>query len=107
MTSVARRWSAAAVCAFALGAGAAPALAAKDYVGGPPPNVPPDTVPPDTVAPEVLGTVEGRTASVTVAASATEPIPITGGDIAGLTAVGLASLATGTVLVRRGRRAPG
>lgn len=31
-------------------------------------------------------------------------LPVTGGDIAGLTGVGLAAIGTGTVLVRRSRR---
>jgi len=31
-------------------------------------------------------------------------LPITGGDVAGLTAIGLASVAVGTTLVRRSRR---
>lgn len=74
------------------------ALAGPDYVGRTPPTVPND--------PRVLGRVETR-AGGTGATGATDPIPITGGDVAGLTAIGVAAVATGAVLLRRGRRAPG
>lgn len=43
---------------------------------------------------KVLGTTTGRSSG----------LPVTGGDIAGLTAIGLAAVGTGTVLVRRSRR---
>jgi hypothetical protein len=41
----------------------------------------------------VIGTSAGRAG-----------LPVTGGDIAGLTGIGLAAIGTGTVLVRRSRR---
>ena len=86
----------------------APALAAgaDDYV---------NTVPPTTPS-SVEGTVVTR-ATVRTDPTSTKPtvlgatqtrglagLPVTGGDIAELTIVGLASVATGTVLVRRSRR---
>ena len=72
---------------------------ADDYVGG-------------NDGGQVLGTQLSRSTSepapVVAAAPATTSrgagLPVTGGDIAGLTAVGLASIGAGTVLVRRSRR---
>jgi LPXTG-motif cell wall-anchored protein len=76
-----------------------PAVAmADDYVGG-------------NDGGQVLGTQLSRSTSAAptpVAAPATTSrgagLPVTGGDVAGLTAVGLASIGAGTVLVRRSRR---
>lgn len=48
-------------------------------------------------ATEVLGTSFRR------AAPASATLPVTGGDVLGLTALGLGALATGAVLVRRSR----
>lgn len=102
MANNARRWVAAAVLSVALLSGAPGALAAPDdYVGRTPP-----TVPTDPVEPKVLGQVETRAATQT-GTGATDPIPITGGDVVGLTVLGVAAIAAGTALLRRGRRAPG
>ena len=81
-----------------LGGGAA--AEQDDYVGVKPTTVTRDSTPPsDPGDPgtKVLGRVVTRA-----------PIPITGGDIAGLTAVGMGAIGTGTLLLRRGRarRAP-
>lgn len=67
------------------------ALAAPDYVGGTPPEVKGNSF---TRPPEVQGVTATR-----------EPagLPITGGDVAGMTLVGLGAIGVGTVLVRRGR----
>jgi hypothetical protein len=51
--------------------------------------------------PKVQGTQFTRTA---VAPTQAARLPITGGDVAGMTAAGVAAIATGTVLVRRSRR---
>jgi hypothetical protein len=73
------------------GALAAPAAAGADpYVGNDTPQVKGE----DLV--RGSGDVAGNTES--------RGLPITGGDVAGLTALGLASVGTGTVLVRRSRR---
>jgi LPXTG-motif cell wall-anchored protein len=65
------------------------AAAADDYVGTPPP------------------TVLGETLQKPVVAAATQTrsagLPVTGGDIAGLTFVGIGAIGLGTVLVRRRR----
>jgi LPXTG-motif cell wall-anchored protein len=75
-----------------------PAVAmADDYVGG-------------NDGSQVLGTQLARStpAAPVAAAPATTSrgagLPVTGGDLAGLTAAGLASIGAGTVLVRRSRR---
>lgn len=89
-----RAWAVAIAAALSWGLVTAP-VQAQDYVGRTPPTVP--------VEPKVLGQVETRAGGT----GATDPIPITGGDVAGLTAIGMAAVATGAVLLRRGRRAPG
>jgi LPXTG-motif cell wall-anchored protein len=71
---------------------AAPVLAQTSYVGG---NT------------EVKGGTQERPAPTDVeGANESRGLPITGGDVAGLTAIGLASVGAGTVLVRRSRRRP-
>lgn len=66
------------------------ASAAPDYVGETPPEVEGNSF---TRPPEVRGVTVTR-----------EPgLPITGGDVAGMTLVGLGAIGVGTVLVRRGR----
>ena len=74
------------------------------------------TRPPDTPTPprQVQGTQGARSAAVDAdAADATDGtdgtgtgggLPVTGGDVVGLTAMGLGALAVGSVLVRRSRR---
>lgn len=105
MANSARRWVAAAVLSVGSLGMADTALAAQaDYVGRTPPTVPTD--------PKVLGQAETRDPTAApggtgTGTGATDPIPITGGDVAGLTLVGLAAIAGGSVLLRRGRRAPG
>jgi len=70
---------------------------ADDYVGG-------------NQGGQVLGTQLSRSAAPAPVAAAPASttrgagLPVTGGDIAGLTAVGLASIGAGTVLVRRSRK---
>lgn len=79
--------------------GAATVGAQDDYVRTRPATVTRDPVRPAAPAEpdtKVLGRVVTRSA----------PIPITGGDVAGLVAVGMGAIGTGTLLLRRGRRAP-
>jgi hypothetical protein len=54
----------------------------------------------------VLGTQLTRSAPAAAPASTTRGagLPVTGGDIAGMTAIGLAAVGTGTAMVRRSRR---
>jgi hypothetical protein len=60
-----------------------------------------------TTTPTVLGEQLTRTNAGAVAATnVARGLPVTGGDIAGLTAAGLGAIGVGTVLVRRGRRRP-
>lgn len=75
-----------------------PAFAQTDYV-----------TPPEEG--EVLGTELSRTppaveATVSPASTSTAggSLPVTGGDVAGLTAIGVAAIGAGAVLVRRSRR---
>lgn len=104
------------VCCAALGLGGAlgfglatPAVvwAQTDYVGVPPPVVspPPEVAPVPEAAPppEVLG-VEITRAPRAAVAPARVRLPVTGGDVAGLVAIALSAIGTGTVLVRRSRR---
>jgi LPXTG-motif cell wall-anchored protein len=79
---------ASAVAVAAAGIGAAPVLA-EDYTGTPDEGV--------------LGTELTRGTAVK-SASGARTLPVTGGDLVGLTAAGLASVAAGSVLVRRSRR---
>ena len=80
--------------ALALPAGAAAAAqTSQDYPGGTPPQVLGETLSRD-VPTEVLGQTVSRE---------DEGLPLTGGDVLGLTAIGLGAIATGTVLVRRSR----
>jgi LPXTG-motif cell wall-anchored protein len=71
------------------GAAAPAASAAEDYITNNPPQVLGETL---TRKPAAAGT------------SAARSLPITGGDMAGLTALGLGAIATGSVMVRRSRR---
>ena len=87
--------------AVLVGVTAAPAVAQTKYVGG---------------KTEVKGNTETRPAPLNPGAqvsgagdsrsSGAGGLPITGGDMAGLTALGLAAVGTGSVLVRRSRRRP-
>jgi LPXTG-motif cell wall-anchored protein len=45
-----------------------------------------------------------RVLGVTMARTAGTTLPVTGGDVAGLTVIGLGAVGVGTVLVRRSRR---
>lgn len=80
-----------AVVALSLPA-AAGAQTAPNYPGGQPP-----AVLGEQLAREVPTNVLGESASRGA------PLPVTGGDIAGLVALGLGAIGTGTVLVRRSR----
>jgi hypothetical protein len=61
---------------------------------------------PDTHVTDNSGEVEAQTATQsTDAATAGRTLPVTGGDIIGLTLLGGGAFAAGTVLVRRTRRA--
>lgn len=106
MANRARRRLAGTVFLIGMLGTASAALAGPEYVGRTPP-----TVPNDPGAAKVLGQAETRGTATggtaTGGTGATDPIPITGGDVAGLTAIGIAAVATGAVLLRRGRRAPG
>jgi hypothetical protein len=60
-----------------------------------------------TTGGDVLGTTQSRGNTGQVAGTTQSRgagLPVTGGDIAGMTIVGLAAVGTGTVLVRRSRR---
>ena len=80
-----------AVVALSLPA-AAGAQTAPSYPGGQPPAVLGEQLARE-VPTKVLGESVSRGA----------PLPVTGGDIAGLVALGLGAIGTGTVLVRRSR----
>lgn len=85
-----------ALAAVAVAASAAPAFA-QSYPGG--------TVTTVKEVAEVLGTVqEQQPAPVAVIAAQEETLPVTGGDIIGLTLLGGGLVAGGVVLVRRSRR---
>ena len=65
----------------------------------------PPTVPTDPGDPRVASETDTRVLGSTLSRSAgSQPMPITGGDVAGLTAIGLGAVGIGTGLVRRGRR---
>lgn len=81
------------VLAVALLGAPAAAVAQTDYVGRDPVTVERDAAQPQA-------RVLGRTVTRSL------PIPITGGDVAGLTLVGVGAIGAGAFLVRRGRRAP-
>jgi LPXTG-motif cell wall-anchored protein len=79
-----------AIAAAGLGI-SAPAFAQTDYVSPP--------------GDDVLGTDLSRTTPAATAPDAAGgSLPVTGGDIVGLTVIGAAALGTGVVLVRRSRR---
>ena len=80
----------AAIVVGALGLSAT-AATAEDYVGN------------NNNGSGVLGNNLGRSTGAAPATSGSG-LPVTGGDIAGMTAVGLAAVGTGAVLVRRSRR---
>lgn len=67
------------------------AMAAEDYVGKTPP--------------EVEGNSFSRPPQVQGVTATRDPggLPITGGDVAGMTVAGLGAIGVGAVLVRRGR----
>lgn len=80
------------IVAAALGS-SAPVLAQTDYVSPP--------------GDQVLGTELSRTptvASTNAAAPSSGSLPVTGGDVLGLAAIGAAAVGTGAVMVRRSRR---
>lgn len=81
--------------AVVLVVGPSAAQAAPDYVGGAPPVVAGEELVRPVADPVVLGQEVDS-----------DRIPITGGDIAGLTALGLGLAATGLLLTRRARRVP-
>lgn len=72
------------------------------YVRRTPPRVPAD--PGDPGRPTVAAEDETRVLGRVITRS--QPMPITGGDIAGFAAMGVGSVALGAVLLRRGRRRP-
>lgn len=105
MTKVRACAGAAAMVAMLLVGGVPTAGAQSDYVGRRPvtvtrdpgrPGDPGDPGDPGGTGTKVLGRTLSRAA----------PIPITGGDVAGLVVVGMGAIGTGTYLLRRGRRAP-
>ena len=91
MANRARGWVATTALCVGLFGGGSAALAQGDYPGRTPP-----TLTEDAIEPAVLGRTATRAAS--------DPIPITGSDVAGLTAIGVAAIVTGAALVRHGRR---
>ena len=74
---------------------AAGAQTAPAYPGGNPPQVMSENLSRE-VPTRVLGESQSRS-------SAGDTLPVTGGDIAGMVAVGAGAIATGAVLVRRSR----
>lgn len=87
----------------ATAAEAAPAQRGDDlYVRRTPPRVPAD--PADPGRPTVAAEDETRVLGRVITRG--QPMPITGGDVAGLAAMGAGSVALGSVLLRRGRRRP-
>jgi LPXTG-motif cell wall-anchored protein len=56
--------------------------------------------------PKVKAVEISRPIVAAVDASRGSTLPVTGGDIAGMTAIGLGAVGLGTVLVRRSRRRP-
>ena len=84
--------AAAAAVALSLPASAA-AQTSPNYPGGSPPQVLGEELSRD-VSTEVLGETVSRGG---------QGLPVTGGDVMGLTALGLGAIAAGTILVRRSR----
>lgn len=77
---------------------AASAQAVGDYPGGPPPQVLGETLGREAEEPaQVLSE------SISRASRGSDALPVTGGDVAGLVAIGLGAVTAGTVLVRRSR----
>ena len=85
-------FAAGAIVAAALGM--TTAAMAEDYVNNKPGGA---------VLGEQLSRSTGSGAVAGTSASRGAGLPVTGGDIAGLTAVGLAAVGAGTVMVRRSR----
>lgn len=84
-------------------AAAAPVRGGDDlYVRRTPPSVPAD--PGDPGRPTVRAEDDTRVLGRVVTRG--QPMPITGGDVAGLAAIGLGSVAVGAALLRRSRRRP-
>ncbi|MGD9797549.1 MAG: LPXTG cell wall anchor domain-containing protein [Acidimicrobiia bacterium] len=81
--------------AFALPAGAAAAAESCTYPATCEPTGQPQT--------EVKAGSQSTTRAEPAAASAT--LPVTGGDVVGMTVLGAGALAVGTILVRRSRKA--
>lgn len=80
-----------AVVALSLPA-AAGAQTSPNYPGGQPPQVMGEQL--NRAPTQVLGESVTR---------GSQPLPVTGGDIAGMVALGLGAIGTGTLLVRRSR----
>lgn len=89
---------AAAIAAIVLGVPAAASAQTDPYV-----NRPPEVESVDEGRPTEVAGVEASREAPAVAAQA-ETLPVTGGDVLGLAAIGLVSIGAGTVLVRRSRR---
>jgi LPXTG-motif cell wall-anchored protein len=77
---------------------------ADDYPGGTPPTVLGEQITREAPA-AVLGqsSTQGSVSGASASRGAL-PLPVTGGDIAGMTAAGVAAVGLGSVLVRRRRR---
>jgi hypothetical protein len=88
---------AAGVALSAVAGAPSTALAAEDYVGKTPPQE----------EDRVLGTTFSREPQVESVRTSRAPeaggLPITGGDVAGMTLIGFGAVALGSVLLRRGR----
>jgi hypothetical protein len=83
------------------------AFAANDYPVPPPPVVNPDTVTRPRSDPATVASATATKSSTEVlGAQVTRgSIPFTGGDVAGLAAIGAGAVAVGAVMVKRTRRA--
>ncbi len=89
---------AATVAAIVLGVPAAAVAQTDPYV-----SRPPEVESTDEGRPTEVAGVEASREAPAVASQA-ETLPVTGGDLVGLAAIGLVSIGAGTVLVRRSRR---
>lgn len=86
-----------------VGSFAPAAAAAQDYPGG---TVPPgDVIGEQEERGEVLDTTVDRAPAAGVAAT-NQTLPVTGGDLVGLSIIGVALVGGGAVVVRRTRRRP-
>ncbi len=100
------------LAAITIAAGAAlpasAAFAVDDYPVPPPPVVNPENTNKPTSDPEVAGKTETKNRGSGTEVLGTQvtrgSLPFTGGDIAGIAAIGVGAVAVGAVMVRRGRR---